>query len=66
MHTKFWLESGKPEGKRPLRRPRHRWMDNIRLDLREMDWEVMDWIHLAQDRNQWQALMNVVMNLQVP
>jgi len=49
-----------------LGRPRHRWEDNIRLDLRETGWEGMDWIHLAQNRNQQQTLMNMVMNLQVP
>jgi hypothetical protein len=43
---------GKPEGKRPLGRPRHRWENNIRLDLREIWWEVVDWIYLAQDRDQ--------------
>jgi hypothetical protein len=57
---------GKPKGKRPLRRPRHRWEDNIRMDLREIGLEGVDWIHLAQDRNQWWALVNMVMSLQVP
>jgi hypothetical protein len=57
---------GKPEGKRPLRRPRHRWEDNIRIDLREIGWGGMDWIDLAQDRDQWRALVNMVMNLRVP
>jgi hypothetical protein len=46
---------GKPEGKRPLGRSRHRWEDNIRLDLREVGWEGVDWIHLAQDRDHWWA-----------
>jgi hypothetical protein len=55
-----------PHIKRPLGRPRHRWEDHIKMDLREMGWGIMDWIHLAQDRNQWQALVNMVMNLQVP
>jgi hypothetical protein len=54
---------GKPEGKSPLRRPLHRWEDNIRLDFREMGWEGVDWIHLAQYRDQWQALVSTVMNL---
>jgi hypothetical protein len=56
---------GKPEGKRPLGRPRRRWED-IRIDLREIGWGGMDWIDLAQDRDQWRALMNMVMNLRVP
>jgi hypothetical protein len=57
---------GKPEGKRPLGRPRHRWVDNIKMDLREIGWDGMDWIELAQDRDQWRALVNMVMNLRVP
>jgi hypothetical protein len=57
---------GKSGGKRPLGRPRHRWEDNIKVDLREIGWGGMDWIHLAQDRDQWRALVNTVMNLQVP
>jgi hypothetical protein len=59
-----WLVAN-PEGKRPLRRPRHRWEDNIRMDLREVGWEGVDWMHLAQDRNQWQTLVSAVMKLQV-
>jgi hypothetical protein len=55
---------GNPEGKRQLGRPRHRWNNNIKMDLRE--WGCMDWIYLAQDRNQWEALVNTVMNLRVP
>jgi hypothetical protein len=55
---------GKPKGKRPLRRPRHRWNDGIRMDLREIGWEGVEWIHLAQDINQWRGLVNAVMNLQ--
>jgi hypothetical protein len=47
---------GKPEGKRPLGRPRRRWVDNIKMDLREIGWNGMDWIELAQDRDQWRAL----------
>jgi hypothetical protein len=54
---------GKPEGGRPLGRPRHRWEDNIKMDLREVGWGGMDWINLAQDRR---ALVNAVMNLRVP
>jgi len=60
------LHMGKPEGKRPLVRPRHRWENNIRMDLRELGWECVDWIHLAEDRDQWRAVVNTVMNLRVP
>jgi hypothetical protein len=56
---------GKPEGRRPLGRP-SRWEDNIKMDLREVGWEGMDWIDLAQDRDRWQALVNEVMNFRVP
>jgi hypothetical protein len=56
---------GKPEGKRPLGRPRDRWVGNIKMDLREIEWD-MDWIYLAEDRDQWRALVNTVMNLRVP
>jgi len=57
---------GKPEGKRPLGRPRHRWKDNIKMDLQEVGCGGMDWIELAEDRDMWQALVNAVMNLWVP
>jgi hypothetical protein len=57
---------GKPEGERKLGRPRPRWVDNIKMDLREIRWDGMDWIDLAQDRDQWSALVNKVMNLWVP
>jgi hypothetical protein len=57
---------GKPEGKRPLGRPRRRWMDNIKMDLKKIGWDGRDWIELAQDRDQWRALVNTVMNLRVP
>jgi hypothetical protein len=57
---------GRPEGRRPLGRPRHRWEDNIKIDLEEVGWGAMDWIELAQDRDRWWAPVNVVMNLQVP
>jgi hypothetical protein len=53
---------GKPEEKRPLGRPRRRWVDNIKMDLREIGWDDMDWIELAQDRDKWRALVNTVMN----
>jgi hypothetical protein len=61
----YRLLMGKPVGKRPLARPRRRWLDNIRLDLVEVGWGDVDWIGLAQDRNRWRALMNSVLNLQV-
>jgi hypothetical protein len=57
---------GKPEGKRPLGRERRRWVNNIKMDLREIGWGGMDWIDLAQDKNQWRTLVNTVMNLRVP
>jgi hypothetical protein len=56
----------KPGGKRPLARPRRRGVDNIKMDLREIGWDGMDWIDLAQDRDQWRALVNTVTNLRVP
>jgi hypothetical protein len=57
---------GMPEGKRPLGRPGLRWDDNIKMDLGEMGWGGMDWIDLAQDRDQLRTLVNTVMNLRVP
>jgi hypothetical protein len=57
---------GRPEGRRPLRRPRSRWEDNIKMDLREIGFGDVDWIHLAQDRDRWRAVVNTVMNLRVP
>jgi hypothetical protein len=56
---------GRPEGRLPLGRPRRRWEDNIKMDLQEVGWS-MDWTELAQDRDRWRALVNVLMNLQVP
>jgi hypothetical protein len=66
MRNAYLILVRKPEGKRPLGRPRRRYEDNIRMDLREIGWEGVDWIHLAQDRNQCQALVNTVMNLRIP
>jgi hypothetical protein len=57
---------GKPEGRRPLGSPRRRWVDNIKMDLREIGWDGVDCVHLAQDRDHWRALVNAVMNLRVP
>jgi hypothetical protein len=64
--TAYRILVGKPEEKRPIRRRGHTWVDNIKMDLREMGWGSMDWIDLAQDRDQWRALVNTVINLQVP
>jgi hypothetical protein len=61
----YRLLVGKPEGKRPLGRPRRRWVDNIKMDLLEIGWGGVDWIGLAQDRDKWRALVNVVINLRV-
>ena len=57
---------GKPEGKRPLWRPRRRWVDNIRMDLQEVGCLYVDWIGLAQERDSWRTLVSAVMNLRVP
>jgi hypothetical protein len=62
----YRLLAGKPEGKRPLGRPRRRWIDNIKVDLFEIGFSVVDWIGLAQDRYSCRALVNAVMNLRVP
>jgi hypothetical protein len=62
----YRLLVGKPEGKRPLGRPRHTWVDNIKMDLSEIRLSVVDWICLVQDRYRWRALVNSVMNLRVP
>jgi hypothetical protein len=61
----YWILVGTQEGKRPLGRPRRRWVDNIKMDLREIGWEGVDWIDLDQDRDQWRVLVNTVMNLRV-
>jgi hypothetical protein len=55
-----------PEGKRPLGKPRRGWEDKIRMDLREIGWEVVGWIHLAENKDQWRAVVNTVMNHRVP
>jgi hypothetical protein len=57
--------NGKPEGKRPLGKPRRRWEDGIRMDVREIVWGSVDWIQMAQDRDRWRALVNTMMNLRV-
>jgi hypothetical protein len=57
---------GKPEGKRPLRRPRRRWVDNIKMDLSDIGWDGVDWMDMAQDGDQWRVLVNTVLNLRVP
>jgi hypothetical protein len=62
----YSLLVGKPEGKRPLGRPRRRWMDNIKMELSDIGLSAVDWIGLAQDRYRWRALVYAVMNLQVP
>jgi hypothetical protein len=62
----YRLLVGKPEGRRPLGRPRRRWIDNIKMDLLEIGVNVVDWIGLVQDRYRWRALVNLVMNLREP
>jgi hypothetical protein len=63
MHIGYWWESQK---KRPLGRPRCGWVNNVKMDLGEIGWDSVDWIDLAQDRDQWRAIVNMVMNLRVP
>jgi hypothetical protein len=62
----YRLLVGEPQGTRPIGRPRHRWVDNIRMHLGEVRWGDVDWIGLAKDRNRWRALVNSVLNLWVP
>jgi hypothetical protein len=57
---------GTPAGKRPLGKSRSRWVDNIKIDLREIGWDGVDWVCMAQERDQWRALVNKVLNLRVP
>jgi hypothetical protein len=64
MHVRYWWK--KSEGKRPLGRSRRKWMDNIKMDLREIEWNGVDWIDMAQDRDQGSALVNTVLKLRVP
>jgi hypothetical protein len=66
MRNVYKILAGKPERERPLRRPRRRWENNIRMDLMERGWEVVHWTHLAQDRGQWWALVKTVVNFRVP
>jgi hypothetical protein len=66
IRNSYHIFVSKPEGKRLVGRPKHRWVDNIRMDIREIVWKVVDWMHLAQDRDQWRVLVNTVMNLRVP
>jgi hypothetical protein len=66
MRNLYKILVGKPEGKRPLGRLRRRWVDNIKMALREIGWDCRDWIELVRDRDQWRALVNTVMNLRVP
>jgi hypothetical protein len=62
----YMLLVGQPDGRRPLGRPRRRWLDNIKMDLVEVGWGNVNWIGLAQDRDRWRALVNSVLNLRVP
>jgi hypothetical protein len=61
----YRILAGRPDGRRPLGRPRRRWEDNIKMDLQEVGWEGVDWIDMAQDRDRWRAVVNEVMNLRV-
>jgi hypothetical protein len=65
LKTELSIPVGKPEGRRPVGRPRRRWLDNIKMDLGELEWGGMDWTDLAQDRNKCRALLNAVLNLRV-
>jgi hypothetical protein len=65
LRNAYTILVGKPEGKRPRERTRCTWEDNIRLDLKETGWQIVDWIHVTQDNDQWRALVNMVTNLRV-
>jgi hypothetical protein len=65
MRNAYKILVRKPAGKRPLRRYRRRWEDNIRMDIREAEWIDVDWLHLAQERDQWRAVVNAVMIFRV-
>jgi hypothetical protein len=66
IRSAYKILVGNPEGKSPLGRPKRKWQDHIMMDLREVAWQVVDWIYLAQNREQWRALLNTVMNLRIP
>jgi hypothetical protein len=66
MRNAYKILVGKPEGKRPFGRPRRSWENNVKMDLKEIWWKGVDWIRLAQDRDQWRVILNAVMNLWVP
>jgi hypothetical protein len=66
MRNAYNIFVAKPKGKRPLERYRSRWDDDIRVDLGEIGWPVIDWVYLAWDRDQWRELLNTILNLRVP
>jgi hypothetical protein len=66
MRNAYVILVGNPEGKRPSGGPKRKWEDSIRVDLREIGWEGVDWMHLVQESDQWQARVNTVMNLRIP
>jgi hypothetical protein len=66
MRNAYEVSVGKPRRKRPSGRPRRRWEDDIRIDVREIRWEFVDWMHLAEARDQWWTVVNTVVNLQLP
>jgi hypothetical protein len=66
MKNAYRILLGKPEGRRPLGKPRRRWVGSIKMDHREIGWGGMDWIDLAEDRDQWRAVVKTVMNLRIP
>jgi hypothetical protein len=66
LKNAYQIFVAKPEGKRPLGRPRNRWEDNIRMDVREIGLIVVNWLHVVQDRDQWQVRVNIMMSFRVP